>query len=64
MLSALNCIKFGFKKNHRIVILKFPVLLDSTGDYIQYPGVNHNGKENKKESLYMYNWVTLQKKLA
>ena len=31
------------------------VLLNSTGNYIQYPGINHNGKENKKESLYMYN---------
>ena len=25
------------------------VLLDSTGNYIQYPVINHNGKEYKKE---------------
>ena len=55
MLSALNCIKFGCFKKHIIVILKFPVLLTSTGNYSQDPGVNHNGNENKKESLYMYN---------
>ena len=31
------------------------VLLYSTGNYIQYPGINHNGKEYKKECIYMYN---------
>ena len=30
-------------------------LLDSTGNYIQYPGINHNGKEYKKECIHMYN---------
>ena len=25
------------------------VLLYSTGNYIQYPGINHNGKEYEKE---------------
>ena len=29
------------------------VLLYSTGDYIQYPVINHNGKEYKK-NIYMY----------
>ena len=29
------------------------VLLYSTGNYIQYPVINHNGKEYEKE--YMYN---------
>ena len=24
------------------------VILHSTGNYIQYPGINHNGKEYKK----------------
>ena len=31
------------------------VLLHSTGNYIQYPGINHNGKEYKKECIYIYN---------
>ena len=30
-------------------------LLHSTGNYIQYSGINHNGKEYKKECVYMYN---------
>ena len=32
------------------------VLLYNTGNYIQYPGINHNGKEFKKECIYM--WMT------
>ena len=35
------------------------VLLYSAGKYIQHPGINHNGKEYKKECTYMYNGVTL-----
>ena len=35
------------------------VLLYSTGNYIQYLVINHNGKEYKKECIYVYNWVTL-----
>ena len=31
------------------------VLLYSTENYIQYPGINHNGKEYKKEYIYVYN---------
>ena len=27
------------------------VLVYSTGNYIQYPVINHNGKENKKEQV-------------
>ena len=34
-------------------------LLYSTGNYIQYPVINHNGKEYEKEPMYMYNWITL-----
>ena len=32
------------------------VLLYSTGNYIQSPGINHNGKERKgkKECMYVY----------
>ena len=31
------------------------VLIYSTGNYIQYPVINHNGKEYKKECVYVYN---------
>ena len=31
------------------------VLLYSTGNYIQSPGINHNGKNIKKEYIYVYN---------
>ena len=31
------------------------VLLHSTGNYIQYPEINHNGKEYRKECTYMCN---------
>ena len=30
------------------------LLLDSTGNYIQYPVINHHGKEYEK-NIYMYN---------
>ena len=30
-------------------------LIYSTGNYIQYPVINHNGKEYKEECIYMYN---------
>ena len=29
-------------------------LLYSTGNYIQYPVINNNGKEYEKEGTYMY----------
>ena len=32
------------------------ILLYSTGNYIQYPVINHNGKEyRKRECIYLYN---------
>ena len=31
------------------------VLLYSTGNYIQYPVINRNGKEYKKEYICVYN---------
>ena len=31
------------------------VLLYSTDNYIQYPMINHNGKEYQKKNIYMYN---------
>ena len=30
------------------------VLLYDTGIHIQYPGINHNGKEYEKEYMYVY----------
>jgi len=35
------------------------VLLCSTGNYIQCPVINQNGKEDEKECIYIYKWVTL-----
>ena len=29
-------------------------LLSSTGNYIQYPVINHNGKKYEKECIYVY----------
>jgi len=34
-------------------------ILDSTGNYIQYPEIYHNGKEYKKVCICVYNWITL-----
>ena len=31
------------------------VVLYSTGNYTQYPEINHNGKEYKEECIYMNN---------
>ena len=33
---------------------KDKVLLYSTGNYIQYPVINDNGKEDEKECVYVY----------
>ena len=33
------------------------VLLYSTGKYIQYPVINHNGIEYKKEYIYIYIYI-------
>ena len=35
------------------------VLLYSTGNYIQYPGIDHERKGYFKKCVYMCNWVTL-----
>ena len=41
--------EFGISR-HKLLYIKWinKVLLYSTGNYIQYPGINHNGKEYKK----------------
>ena len=33
------------------------VLLYSTGNYTQYPVINHNGKEYEKECEYIYIYI-------
>ena len=33
-------------------------LLYSTGNYIQYPVINDNGKEYEKECIYIYICIT------
>ena len=43
--------KFGISRCKLAYINK--VLLYSMGNYIQYPVLNHNGKENKKQCVYM-----------
>ena len=44
------------------------ILQYSTGNYIQYPVINHNGKEYEKEYIYiyihvLYNCIGVQQKL-
>ena len=44
------------------------ILLNSTGNYIQYPVINHHGKEYEKEFIhiyiYIYDYFFVQQKLA
>ena len=49
--------KFGVSKCKLLHIewINNNVLLYSTGKYIQYPGINHDGKEYKKKCLHMNN---------
>ena len=35
------------------------ILPYSRGNYIQYPGINHNGKDYEKEHIFALNWDTL-----
>ena len=63
--------EFGISRCKLLYIewLNNKVLLYSTENYIQYPVINHNGKEYEKECvcmcvcvcvcIYMYNWITL-----
>ena len=53
--------EFGISRGKLLYIggINNKVLLYSIGNYIQYPVINHNGKEYEKESTYMYNWITL-----
>ena len=36
-----------------LTLINNKVLLYSTGNYIQYSVINHNGKEYKKECIYV-----------
>ena len=49
--------EFGISTGKLLCIgwTKIKVLLYSTGNYIQCPVTNHNGKEYEKECIYMYN---------
>ena len=46
--------EFGISRGKLLAIgwINNKVLLYSTGSYIQYPVINHNGKENEKENKY------------
>ena len=37
------------------------VLMYSTGNYTQYPVINHNGKEYEKEYIYIYIYIYIYK---
>ena len=49
--------EFGISRCKLVYIewINSKVLLYSTGNYIQYPMLNHKGKEYEKECVYMYN---------
>ena len=38
----------------RLMEMGNKILLYSTGNYIHYPMINHNGKEYEKEYVYVY----------
>ena len=43
------------EENRSVIEWINKVLLYSTGNYIQYPVINHNGKEYEKECACIYN---------
>ena len=45
--------EFGISRYKLVYVgwIKNKVLLYSTGNYSQYPVINHNGKENEKEYM-------------
>ena len=45
--------EFGISKLLYIEWINNKVLLHSTGDYMQYPVTNHNGKEYEKIYIYV-----------
>ena len=57
--------EFGISRCKLVYIgwINNKVLLYSTGNYMQYPVINHNGKEYEKEYIYMYlNHFAVQQK--
>ena len=48
----------GLLDAHYLEWVNKKILLYSTGNSMQSPGVNHSGKEYKKEHICVYNWVT------
>ena len=48
-------LEFGISRCKLLYIewINNKVLLYSTGNYIQYPVINHNGKEYEKEYIYV-----------
>ena len=62
MQNLTKSITIKMYETQTIIYVKWlnnKVLLYSTGNYIQYPILNHNGKEYEKESIYMYKCITL-----
>ena len=51
--------EFGISRCQLLYIewINNKVLLCSTGNYIQYPVINHNGKEHEKECIYIYIYI-------
>ena len=47
--------EFGIKRCKLLTWRNNKVLLCSTGNYIQYPVINPNGKESEKEYIHMHN---------
>ena len=49
--------KFGMSRCKLLDIgwINNKVLLYSTGNYIQYPMINHNGNKYERICIYMYN---------
>ena len=51
--------EFGVSRGKQLHIgwINNKVLLSSTGNCIQYPVINHNGKEYEKEYIYTHMYV-------
>ena len=51
--------EFGISRDELLYIewINNKVLLYSTGNCIQYPVINHNGKEYEKECIYIYIYI-------
>ena len=52
--------EFGISRYKLVYIgwINNKILLYSTGNYIQYPVINHNGKEHEKEYICIYIYIT------